>query len=139
MWYKSVNELFRAMNRDVITLIRWSILRFSTCVLMVLPLGGCERVSPTKRIGQKSTERLRKAKEAREEKRKNHDDFFNGTRGNKEHYYKVLKLTPNATKEDIKKAYKKMALKYHPDKNNNAEWATKKFKEISEAYYALMS
>ena len=52
--------------------------------------------------------------------------------------YKVLNLSRDATKEDIRKAYKKLAFKYHPDRNlNNAEEASEKFKEIHEAYVKL--
>ncbi|XP_070496123.1 dnaJ homolog subfamily B member 6 isoform X2 [Chironomus tepperi] len=53
-------------------------------------------------------------------------------------YYKILEVSKSATEPEIKKAYKKLALKYHPDKNpNNAEEANKKFREISEAYQVL--
>ncbi|KAB0795162.1 hypothetical protein PPYR_12001 [Photinus pyralis] len=53
-------------------------------------------------------------------------------------YYKVLDVPRGASTADIKKAYRKLALKWHPDKNpNNSEDATKKFKEISEAYEVL--
>ncbi|XP_063925294.1 dnaJ homolog subfamily B member 6 isoform X1 [Zophobas morio] len=53
-------------------------------------------------------------------------------------YYKVLEVSKNATTAEIKKAYRKLALKWHPDKNqDNIEEATKKFKEISEAYEVL--
>ncbi|KAF6209039.1 hypothetical protein GE061_014782 [Apolygus lucorum] len=53
-------------------------------------------------------------------------------------YYKVLDVTKNSTTADIKKAYRKLALKWHPDKNpDNPEEATKRFKEISEAYEVL--
>lgn len=53
-------------------------------------------------------------------------------------YYKILDVNKSATEAEIKKAYKKLALKYHPDKNpNNAEEANKKFREISEAYQVL--
>lgn len=53
-------------------------------------------------------------------------------------YYKVLEVQRNATEAEIKKAYKKLALKWHPDKNpNNLDEANKKFREISEAYEVL--
>ena len=52
-------------------------------------------------------------------------------------YYKVLGLTKNATEADIKKAYRKLARKYHPDLNPNDTEAEKKFKEINEANEVL--
>ncbi|XP_032678470.1 dnaJ homolog subfamily B member 6-like isoform X2 [Odontomachus brunneus] len=53
-------------------------------------------------------------------------------------YYKVLEVQRTATSSDIKKAYRKLALKWHPDKNpDNLEEANRKFKEISEAYEVL--
>ena len=53
-------------------------------------------------------------------------------------YYDVLNIKKNATKEEIKSSYKKLALKYHPDKNQTKkEEAEEKFKEVSEAYEVL--
>lgn len=52
-------------------------------------------------------------------------------------YYDTLELTRNATQDEIKKAYRKKAIKYHPDKNPGDSDAEKRFKEISEAYEVL--
>ncbi|KAH0951983.1 hypothetical protein HN011_005166 [Eciton burchellii] len=53
-------------------------------------------------------------------------------------YYKVLEVQRTATGADIKKAYRKLALKWHPDKNpDNLEEANRRFKELSEAYEVL--
>jgi len=55
----------------------------------------------------------------------------------KRDYYEVLGISRGATEEEIKKAYRKMALKYHPDRNQGDKAAEEKFKEASEAYEAL--
>ena len=56
----------------------------------------------------------------------------------KRDYYEVLGVQKNATDEELKKAYRQLAKKYHPDANpNNKEEAEKKFKEVNEAYEVL--
>ncbi|XP_033843506.1 dnaJ homolog subfamily B member 2 isoform X2 [Periophthalmus magnuspinnatus] len=53
-------------------------------------------------------------------------------------YYKILGVPKTASQEDIRKAYKQLALRWHPDKNpDNKEEAEKKFKELAEAYEVL--
>lgn len=52
-------------------------------------------------------------------------------------YYKILGVTKKASKKDIKKAYRKLAAKYHPDKNRNDTAAEEKFKEVNEANEVL--
>lgn len=55
----------------------------------------------------------------------------------KRDYYEVLGVDKGASAEDIKKAYRKMAIKYHPDKNPDNPQAEEKFKEAAEAYEVL--
>jgi DnaJ-domain-containing protein 1 len=55
----------------------------------------------------------------------------------KKQYYKILGLPRSATPDDIKSAYRKLALKYHPDINPDNKEAEEKFKEINEAYKIL--
>jgi len=55
----------------------------------------------------------------------------------KKDYYEVLGVIKSSSQEEIKKAYRKLALKYHPDRNKNDKAAEAKFKEASEAYHVL--
>lgn len=55
----------------------------------------------------------------------------------KRDYYEILGLSKNASEEDIKKAYRKLAIKYHPDKNPDDKHAEENFKEAAEAYEVL--
>jgi len=52
-------------------------------------------------------------------------------------YYEVLEITPSASQQEIKSAYKKLAIRYHPDKNPDDKQAEEVFKLISEAYHTL--
>ncbi len=52
-------------------------------------------------------------------------------------YYKILGISESASADDIKKVYRTLAKKYHPDANPNNKPAEEKFKEISESYYVL--
>ena len=53
-------------------------------------------------------------------------------------YYEILGFSRGATQEYIKKAYRQMALKYHPDRNPGDKSAEEKFKEVAEAYGVLI-
>ena len=55
----------------------------------------------------------------------------------KKNYYEILGVEKNATPEQIKSAYRKLAMKYHPDRNQGDEAAAEKFKEINEAHETL--
>jgi molecular chaperone DnaJ len=55
----------------------------------------------------------------------------------KRDYYEILEIERNASEAEIKKAYRKMALRYHPDKNPDDKSAEEKFKEAAEAYEVL--
>ena len=52
----------------------------------------------------------------------------------KKDYYKILGVNKDASQDEIKKAYRKLAIKYHPDKNPGDKKAEEKFKEAAEAY-----
>jgi molecular chaperone DnaJ len=56
---------------------------------------------------------------------------------NKEDYYKILGVSKNATADELKKSYRKLAMQYHPDRNPNNKEAEQKFKSIAEAYEIL--
>ena len=55
----------------------------------------------------------------------------------KRDYYDVLGVNKNSTPEQIKAAYRKLAVKFHPDKNKGDKASEEKFKEASEAYHVL--
>ena len=52
-------------------------------------------------------------------------------------YYKILEVNETASLDEIKKVYRKLAKKYHPDSHPNDKQAESRFKEISEAYHVL--
>ena len=51
-----------------------------------------------------------------------------------EDYYKLLGVNRDASKDELKKAFRKLAMKYHPDKNKNDKAAEEKFKKINDSY-----
>ena len=55
----------------------------------------------------------------------------------KRDYYEILGIRKNASGEEIKKSYRRLALKYHPDRNSGDKEAGERFKEASEAYEVL--
>ena len=55
----------------------------------------------------------------------------------KRDYYEILGVDRSATKDEMKKAYRKIAIKFHPDKNPDDKEAEEKFKEAAEAYEVL--
>ena len=55
----------------------------------------------------------------------------------KRDYYEILGASRSATQEELKKAYRKLAVKYHPDKNPDDKEAEERFKELGQAYEAL--
>ena len=55
----------------------------------------------------------------------------------KEDYYETLGVNKSSSDDEIKQAYRKMAMKYHPDRNKDDKKAEKKFKKVNEAYYIL--
>eukprot|EP00569_Conticribra_weissflogii_P008948 CAMPEP_0171363264 /NCGR_PEP_ID=MMETSP0879-20121228/3246_1 /TAXON_ID=67004 /ORGANISM="Thalassiosira weissflogii, Strain CCMP1336" /LENGTH=96 /DNA_ID=CAMNT_0011870381 /DNA_START=280 /DNA_END=566 /DNA_ORIENTATION=+ len=56
---------------------------------------------------------------------------------NSSDYYQILGCPRNADEDTLKKAYRKLAVKWHPDKNPDSEEATKNFQKVSEAYATL--
>lgn len=57
---------------------------------------------------------------------------------NQKDYYGILGVDPKATEEDIKRAYRRLAFQFHPDRNPGNRWAEEKFREITEAYGVLI-
>ncbi|MCI6492967.1 MAG: DnaJ domain-containing protein, partial [Bacteroidales bacterium] len=70
------------------------------------------------------------------------DSIFAQFRPSNERNYRILEIEPNATDEEVKKAYRKMAIKYHPDKvatlgEDVQKAAEEKFKAVNQAYEAI--
>merc|ERR1711998_625734 len=66
-----------------------------------------------------------------------HSLFQNMNQADNEEYYQTLNINKNSTDTEIKRSYRKLAMKYHPDKNPGNQEAENKFKKISEAYEVL--
>ena len=56
---------------------------------------------------------------------------------NEKDYYKILEIDKSSSVEDVKRAFRKLAVKYHPDKNRGDDMIEEKFKDITEAYDVL--
>lgn len=54
-------------------------------------------------------------------------------------FYDILGIAPNASKEDIKKAYRKLSIKFHPDKNDGDAFFSQMFRQVNDAYNTLIS
>ena len=64
--------------------------------------------------------------------------FIEGVQaGSGEDFYKLLEIQPNSSKQEIKKAYRRLSMKYHPDKNPGDEEAADYYKMINRAYEVL--
>ena len=63
--------------------------------------------------------------------------MFNNTSLPLKNYYQILNVSPSASEAEIKNAFRKLAFKYHPDKNSGDALAESIFKEINEAYFVL--